>query len=352
MRVVRGPDVHKWDLQNLSSRCGGESNPITTIFRHDIPDLKPTIAELISLSQRTIIVSLTPSALSTSWMAWNSFCFFYTTFNLQFPSFDVASVCSFISCAHSTLHIKIPTTKVYLSGINFFSKLLTGSPSTLSQLALLIKGLQHQTPPPTPRLLPLTTDLISRCIVTLRSNHFSTHRACTLQSMFLLTFYGFLRCSEFASSSAKFNPSLHPCIFNLYPISEDCVACLLKQSKTNQISNPVLIFDFKLNSHLSLYEPLIHYLLLRKMQQTSSHEPLFITETGHVANPSWFLSHFREVLITSGINPDSFSGHSFSVGAATTASSRGVPDHLIKVMGCWSSQAFQLYTRHSFNDLR
>ncbi|XP_069011388.1 uncharacterized protein [Embiotoca jacksoni] len=168
-----------------------------------------------------IIISLTPSTLSIYWTAWNSFCFFYTTFNLQFPSFDVASVCSFISCAHSTLHIKIPTTKVYLSGINFFSKLVTGSPSTLSQLALLIKGLQHQTPPPTPRLLPLTTDLISRCIVTLRSNHFSTHLACTLQSMFLLTFYGFLRCSEFASSSAKFNPSLHPCIFNLYPISED-----------------------------------------------------------------------------------------------------------------------------------
>ncbi|XP_069033500.1 LOW QUALITY PROTEIN: uncharacterized protein [Embiotoca jacksoni] len=269
-----------------------EENPTRpAIFRHDIPRLKRTIAELISFSQQATISSLAPRTLSTYRTAWNSFRSFHATLNLPFPSFDVASVCSFISHVHSVLHIEIPTIKIYLSGINFFAKLLTGSPATLSQSSLLIKGLQPPNPTPTPRRLPLTTDLISRCIATLRSNHFSAHLARTLESMFLLAFFGFLRCSEFASSSAKFNPSLHPCVSDLYPISEDCLGYSHKRSKTNQ---------------------------LRKMQQTSSHD------VRHQNRPR----------------------------AATIASSRGVPDHLIMVMGRWSSQADQLYTRHSFDDLR
>jgi len=34
-----------------------------------------------------------------------------------------------------------------------------------------------------------------------------------------------------------------------------------------------------------------------------------------------------------------------SFGAATTAAQQGLPDHLIKTMGCWSSDAYLLYVR-------
>ena len=40
-----------------------------------------------------------------------------------------------------------------------------------------------------------------------------------------------------------------------------------------------------------------------------------------------------------------FSGHSFWVGTATTAASRGIPDHLNKTMGCWSSKTYLLYVQ-------
>ena len=41
----------------------------------------------------------------------------------------------------------------------------------------------------------------------------------------------------------------------------------------------------------------------------------------------------------------SYSSHSFCIGAATTAGARGVPDHLIKILGRWSSDAHQIYIR-------
>ncbi len=40
-----------------------------------------------------------------------------------------------------------------------------------------------------------------------------------------------------------------------------------------------------------------------------------------------------------------YAGHSFRIGAATTASYYGIPEALIKTMGRWESAAYLLYIR-------
>ena len=78
--------------------------------------------------------------------------------------------------------------------------------------------------------------------------------------------------------------------------------------------------------------------------QGPSSGPLFID------THSWPLTHFplssfiQSVLQGAGI-PGQFSGHSFCIGAATTAAQCGIPIHLIKTMGRWTGDAYQLYVR-------
>ena len=40
-----------------------------------------------------------------------------------------------------------------------------------------------------------------------------------------------------------------------------------------------------------------------------------------------------------------FTTHSFRVGAASTAAALGVPDHMIRAMGRWNSDAYLTYVK-------
>ena len=96
-----------------------------------------------------ILNSLSPATLSSYWSAWKSFRQFHLQYNITFPSFDLVTLTSFITHAHSALAIKIHTIKGYLCGISFFAKLLTGCPGLTAnhpQISLL-KARSNPSPP-------------------------------------------------------------------------------------------------------------------------------------------------------------------------------------------------------------
>ena len=53
----------------------------------------------------------------------------------------------------------------------------------------------------------------------------------------------------------------------------------------------------------------------------------------------------RDAARCAGLPYHSFKGHSFRIGAASTAVAADLPDWLIKVLGRWSSDYYQLYIR-------
>ena len=215
------------------------------------------------------------------------------------------------------------------------------------QLTSLLKGLLCQEPAKSPRCLPLTADLLSICFLTISSGYGTPQVAQTLEAMFLLAFFGFLRCSEFTYSIIHFDSSHHACMSDLSRL-----VFHLKRTKTNQFGLPTPVFFFKVQSPPNPFETLANFLQFRKSQSITMTDPLFISESGQVATRFWFHHHFRHVLSLSGILPNNYSGHSFRIAAVTSASCNGITEHFIRLMGHWSSQMYHHYICSDLKDLR
>lgn len=141
-----------------------------------------------------------------------------------------------ITYTHTVLKFRTSTIQVYVSGINFFSKLLSGAPAE-PQLALK----------------PVTTDLLTRRIQTFRSGHPSPSIDSTLKSKFHLAFLRFIRCLEFTSITSNHDPSRHATLSVIGIHLQDTLQFNLKQSKTDQFRLSHPIFSFRSKSYLSPY---------------------------------------------------------------------------------------------------
>jgi len=71
--------------------------------------------------------------------------------------------------------------------------------------------------------------------------------------------------------------------------------------------------------------------------------PFFQLSNGEPLTRELLAKHLRGVLQKVGVDASKFAGHSFRIGAATTASAMGVEDSLIKTLGLWKSSAYLLY---------
>ena len=81
-----------------------------------------------------------------------------------------------------------------------------------------------------------------------------------------------------------------------------------------------------------------NYFLLARPQG-----PLFSFHSGRLLTRKSVVSLLRDAARQAGLPYSSLKGHSFRIGAASTAAAAGLPDWLIKVLGRWSSDCYQLY---------
>ncbi|XP_056612821.1 nuclear pore complex protein DDB_G0274915-like [Triplophysa dalaica] len=334
------------EVQAASFRSSPTPHPSTSLFVTNIP-LGHPLKPLLDVSLSHIILSVSPRTLQSYLTAWKCFKSFHAKFILTFPDFSMLAITSFISHLNTSKNLQASSIKGYLSGLQFFHKLIFGSPSpqiASSQTSMLIKGIQRGHPSrPDPRK-PITLEILTKCIITLRQGYHSTHTARTLDAMFLLAFFGFLRCSELTITS-KFNPDIHPTISDLSVMDDDTISYFIKQSKTDQTKRGHLIYIFNLPSALQPYQTLQAYLQLRSTQTLNPSDPLFVDDFNRHTTRFWFQKHLKLVLIQSGIPADNFSSHSFRIGAATTAAQKGLSQHQIQTLGRWSSEAFKSYIR-------
>ena len=108
---------------------------------------------------------------------------------------------------------------------------------------------------------------------------------------------------------------------------------------------------YRTNNTICPVMNLLAYLNTRTLGARDTLAPLFVTPQGQALSRQYFLQHLRVLLQIAGYNPDLYNGHSFRIGAATTAAQAGVPDHLIKTLGRWKSDCYVRYIRTSLTNI-
>ena len=115
----------------------------------------------------------------------------------------------------------------------------------------------------------------------------------------------------------------------------------IKASKTDQWRTGVDVFLGSTGNRLCPVTALLAYLVVRG----SEPGPLFRFASGAYLTRESFVKEVRAALSKAGVVSSEYCGHSFRIGAATTAAALGLEDSLIKALGRWESSAYQLYVK-------
>ena len=113
----------------------------------------------------------------------------------------------------------------------------------------------------------------------------------------------------------------------------------LKKSKTHQFGRGVDVVVGTTGSPLCPVAAVVDYISERGSQPG----PFFLNPDKTALTKSQFVSRFRSTLQLLGFPQDDYAGHSFRIGAATTAASS--LDSMIQTLGRWHSAAFLQYIR-------
>ena len=159
-----------------------------------------------------------------------------------------------------------------------------------------------------------------------------------------LAFFGFMRVSEFTCNSpTDAEGSLNKCDVSFFPslTSPAFMKVVLKSSKTDPFRKGITITIGRTNNIICPVVALQQYMCLAK----NKIGPLFQYQNGRFLTRTDFTAEVRNLLEKGGIKPDDYAGHSFRIGAATTAAAKKIPVWLIKSMGRWASDCYEVYVR-------
>ena len=241
------------------------------------------------------------------------------------------------------------TIKTYLSAIRHL-QISAGLPApevtSMPKLSLVERGIRRlKSSEPGRTRLPITPGIL-RQLRALWSCRASEVDYIMIWAACCTAFFGFFRMGEItAPSPYSFNQDSQLTIADVAVDDSSNPMVLrirLKRTKTQQFK-AVDIYLGRTNDDLCPVAALLAYIAVRGM----SAGPLFFFQDGRYLTKESFISWVRSALDTLGINSAEYAGHSFRIGAATTAAEQGIEDSVIKMLGRWESSAYQVYIQTS-----
>ena len=191
--------------------------------------------------------------------------------------------------------------------------------------------------------LPVTAVLLRRIREELERSAHPERRV--LWAVCCTAFFGFFRLGELLRSSpSDFNPKLHLSWGDMAvdnSLEPRMLRFRLRQSKTDQFGRGVDVVLGKTGCDLCPVAAVLGYVSTRGNQQG----PFFLKSTNRPLLKQEFITEIRRVLAALGLPDHQYAGHSFPIGAATSAALAGVEDSTIQLLGRWQSSAFLRYIR-------
>ena len=309
----------------------------------------PSLDKLVASYTSAGIAASTRKAYNSAHKRFHSFCIHFSIGN-PFPVSE-SLLCYF--AAFLAREGLAPTSiKVYLAAVRYM-QVVMGFPepravSCLPRLKLVINGIARTRASTDqthgrPRL-PITTDVLGKLFDVLSARP-QSHSNILLWAACSVCFFGFFRAGEITvPSRVSFTSNRHlswgdVCVDSI--TQPGMVKVHLKFSKCDQLGKGVDVFCGRTGNRLCPVAACLAYIAIRG----AAPGPFFCWENGSPLTKPQFISLVREALTEAGMNASLYSGHSFRVGAATSAAQAGMEDSVIKSLGRWSSTAFLLYIR-------
>ena len=218
------------------------------------------------------------------------------------------------------------------------------------RLQLALAGIRRWRPKAGGTRLPITP-LVLRAIKKVLDAGATDYQNILLWAACCVGFFGFMRSGEFTLTSATaFNPTCHLSIQDVAIDSHSNPTLMqlhLKESKTDQFRQGAFIYLSRTGTDLCPVSALLAYLAIRG----DVPGPLFIHQDRSPLTKHKLILMLRSTLQEAGIDATYYSGHSFRIGAATTAAACGISETIIMQMGRWRSSAYQAYIKIPTRDL-
>ncbi len=276
--------------------------------------------------------ALAPSSQRTYSSAQQSYSRFCTTFGLAPLPVSEHQLCQF--CSHlAARNLTHSTIKGYLSAIRHL-QIAAGLPdpvmSSMAKLNGVIKATRARG---NPSSLPTILRQIS---AVWEAQGLSQDQV----MLWAASTVCFLRARELRLTMPSTQPPVED--ITVDDIANPSMLKLhLKASKTDPFRKGVDVVVGRTQDKLCPIAATLAYLALRGKGPGF----LFQFRDGKPLTKTRFVDAIRSALATAGLNPKDYAGHSFRIGAATTAHSRGLNDSTIQTLRRWSSSAYLVYMK-------
>ena len=244
--------------------------------------------------------------------------------------------------------IRYPSIKTYLAAVRHFHicRGLELNLNKMLRLQLVLRGIKRSQGQQLRVRLPITISHLKLFRMLLAIPFTQSFDSKMIWAAMTLAFFGFLRLGELTCNS-NFNPDIHltkDCVnfsLNTFGQTPESMTLRIKESKTDPFRLGHTITVGATHAEICPVKALQNYIRLR----TPITGPLFIFTSGKPLTKQNLTFETRKLLNQAGFNAANYAGHSYRIGAATTAAKANLPSWLIKTLGRWSSDCYERYIK-------